>query len=201
MTNDKWIDTIREVINIGIGDTAAALSDLVNSRVIIRVPDIHILETKVVPDFIDKEIKSLGVYIAQNFHGIIKGKAVLFYTKESSVSLLKNLTGDFLNLDILSERSMSILQEIGNILLVSCISTISNIIGGRINFEIPHVTVEVSEGYFVNLLKGLDEMDKTIIVKNEMTIKDKNISGYIFILLGFRDFKMVIEKIQRKIAQ
>ena len=201
MTNDKWIDAVREIINIGIGDTAAALSDLINERVIIRVPDVHILGTNEVPDFINKEIKSLGVYIAQGFHGTIKGKAILFYTKESSISLIKNLTGDSLNLDILSERGMSILQEIGNILLVSCISTISNIIEDRITFEIPHVTVAISEGYFANLIKGLDEMDKTIIVKNEMTIKDKNISGYIFIILGFRNFKTIIDKIQKKMAQ
>ena len=43
-------------------------------------------------------------------------------------------------------------------------------------------------------------MDKAIIVKNDMIIKEKEISGYIFILFGFHDFKTVIEKIERKLG-
>jgi len=61
------LDIIKEVVNVGIGDAAAALSALVNSRVIIEVPEIHIINAQDAPDFIQKEIRSLGVYISQDF--------------------------------------------------------------------------------------------------------------------------------------
>jgi len=81
----------------------------------------------------------------------------------------------------------------------SCMSEISNMIEGKISFDLPEVTVEVSESYFKNLLKDLHDLDKAIIVKNEMRIKDTDINGYLFVLLSFEDFRLVIDMLQGKL--
>ncbi len=200
MYNDNSVtDIIREIINIGIGEAANSLSKLVNTRIIIKVPDIHIVSTADIDKYILNEVKSLGVYMSQNFSGLIKGRTLLFYTEECSVSLLNAIYGQTLKTTALTESGIATLNEIGNIIMGSCMSEVSNMIEGKISFDLPEVTVEVSESYFKNLLKDLHDLDKAIIVKNEMRIKDTDIKGYLFVLLSFEDFKLVTDMLQGKL--
>ena len=201
MTDDMTLDIIREVVNIGIGDAASALSVLINSRVSIKVPDIHILNTPEASAFIQQEIGSLGIYIAQDFQGVFRGKALLFYSKKSCSALLNAITGDISIASAMTETAMATLQEIGNIIMVSCITTISNMLEDTVEFQVPDVTLEISENYFKNLVKGHESLDKTIIVRNQMVIQDKEIEGYFIILLSYDDFLLLIEKMAEKIMK
>ncbi len=51
--NDDNLDIVREIINIGIGEAADALSKLVNTRVIIKTPDICIMDAAEVHHYIE----------------------------------------------------------------------------------------------------------------------------------------------------
>lgn len=198
MYNNQSLDIIREVINIGIGDAADSLSKLVNIPVIIKLPDIHIMDTKEVNNYIKNELKSLGVYMSQNFSGTIKGKTILFYTKECSVSLLNAIYGDRIKTSSLTETGIVTLNEVGNIIMVSCISQLANLLETRISFDLPEVTVEISDNYFKNLLNDMGELDKSIIIKSEMAIKERDIQGYIFVLLSFKDFNFIVDTLKKK---
>ena len=199
MDEDLTLDIVREVINIGIGDAAAALSELVHDRVTIELPEVHIVESKKAPEFLKKELTSLGVYISQKFTGAINGKTLLFYTKESCQSIIKTVLKKDSISSALTDTAISTLQEIGNILMVSCISTIGDIIEDKIFFEIPDVTIEISEGYLGKIINDLNEMDKTIIIRNQMMVKKQKIQGYIFLFLGFNDFLLIVDKMKKKI--
>jgi len=199
MNEDMTLDIIREMVNIGVGDAAAALSDLVQSRVLIKTPEVLILDSKDLPNIMLKEVQTLGVYITQGFHGRIRGRALLFYTKNSCNSLIKTILGKDIVTSALTDNAIATLQEIGNILMVSCVSNISNMIEDSVSFEIPDVTIEMSEGYILNIVKDLGELDKTIFVRNQMVVKEKEIEGYIFLLLSFKDFLFVVREIENKI--
>ena len=101
----------------------------------------------------------------------------------------------------ISETEMSTLNEIGNIIMVSYISAISNFVEDRIRFSLPETTVEISETYFANLVNELEAFDKAIVVKNRMRIKKTNIEGYLFLLLSFDDFYAVAEILKNRLAK
>ena len=189
------IDIIREVVNIGIGEAASALSELVKDRVYINVPDIQIMDLVDVPAYIKSEMEALGILISQDFHGLIDGKVLLTYSRECSISLVNSLYGITKDIASLTNTDIATLQEVGNIIIVSCISAISNIIEVRLNFTIPQVTMGVSSEYFQDLMKDLGEFEKCIIIKNQITIRGNDIRGYIFVLLTFRAFELVTEKL------
>ena len=197
MYEEKHVDIIREVVNIGVGEAAAALSDLVKSRVFIQVPDIRIMDAALVPDYLQNEVQNLGVHITQSFQGRVKGKSVLCYSREASVSLLEVLMGKRETLS-LSESDMATLQEIGNLLLVSCLSGISNIIEDRFIFDMPHVTLNGRIQSFKNLVSDIMEFNQAVVIKTEMAVKHTKIRGYIFILLGFKELRSIIETLERK---
>lgn len=89
---EQSLDTMKEIINIGMGESADALSGLVGTRVIINVPNVHIMDIVRVFPYIQEEMASIGVYIAQDFKGLISGKTILCYTHECCISLLKTYT-------------------------------------------------------------------------------------------------------------
>jgi chemotaxis protein CheC len=201
MTSEIFLDIVKEVINIGMGEAASALSRLVKTRVVIRSPDVRIIETKYIYQYIQDQVSSIGVYISQNFQTPARGRTILFYTRECSISLLNAVYGEGVKTSTLTESGIATLNEIGNIIMGSCMAEISNAVEGRVIFDLPEVTVDISENYFRNLINDLDGQNRAIIVKNEMRIKEMDIQGYLFVLLAFNDFKAVIERLEERIRQ
>ena len=202
MSEDKRsLDTMKEIINIGLGEAADALSRLVDTRVVITVPDVHIMDIADVFPYIKAQVTSLGVYIAQDFKGMISGKTIMCYTQECSISLLNTIYGSKMHVSTISESSISTLNEIGNIIMVSYISAISNFIEDKVRFELPETSVEISEKYFEHLLHELKTFEKAIVVKNVMGIKESEIEGHLFVLLSFKDFYHVVQRIERKLLK
>lgn len=128
---DRRLDIIREVINIGNGEAADALSKLIRTPIRIKLPDIRIMDMDEVLEYIRKEVSSIGVYISQNFKETVTGKTLLFYTKECSISLLNVIYGHTIKTSSLTESGIATLNEIGNIVMVSYMSQISDMIGAR----------------------------------------------------------------------
>ena len=200
MNDTEAVDAIKEVINIGIGEAANSLSELVRDRVQIRVPDIRILDLADVPAYMHSEMEHLGLCISQDFHGLISGKMVLAYSRKCSVSLLNRLYGRTRDMSSLTNTDIATLQEVGNIIMVSCISAIGNIIEGRLIFNMPQVTAKISNGYFEKIARDLEGFEKCIIIKNDMTIKKDDISGYTFIILTFQALQLVTQKLSKAIT-
>ena len=200
MTDERTLDIIREVINIGSGEAAVALSSILGSRILIKVPEISILTIPEVEPFIQREMRSLGVYISQDFNGPFRGKALLCYTRDCSRTLLEQLTGQPAVTTHLSEAEESTLQEIGNILMVSCLTTIADMIDGRILFQIPQVTEGVSDTFFAHLVGELNGYDRAVLTKNKLSVQDQEIDGYLFVMLGVSDFERLVERLEKKAA-
>lgn len=198
MFEEKHVDILKEVINIGIGEAAAALSDLVDGRVNIHVPEVKIMAATDIPEYLKADMEDLGVYISQVFQGQIAGKSVLCYSKEASRSLLEIIMGTKIATLSLSDSDTETLQEVGNLILVSCLSAISNMIEDRFIFDMPHVTLNGHIPYFKDLIKDIMEFEQAVVVKTGMLIKEINVMGYIFILFGFRELKVVIETLEKK---
>ncbi len=196
MVDDLSTDIIREIINIGIGDAAYALSELAGTAVLINTPMVRILKVDEVPEYIRQEVPSVGVYISQDFEGLMAGRALLFYTTDCSLSLLRAIVKETNQTTSLTQTDMATLQEIGNIILGSCLATIGNLLEARFRFSMPHVTVEVSDQYFRNLLQELSTYERAVVLKTSITVRENDIRGHIFFLLSFKDFHLLVEKLK-----
>ena len=201
MFEEKQVDIIREVVNIGIGEAAFALAQLVKNRVLIQVPELKILSNKDLSGYLRAEMKSLGVYISQSFSGHIDGKSILCYSREAALALIEVITGKEIETLTISDSEKAVLQEIGNIILVSCVSAISNSIEGRFIFGMPYVTLDGHTKHLDNLRKDLNRFDQAVVIKTEMAVKESDIMGYIFILLGIKELRSVVEQLEQRLTQ
>jgi chemotaxis protein CheC len=131
-------DAIREIINIGIGRAAATLSDLLGTRVELKVPRVTL---RLVGDGREAEFTSpdgRDVAIIQDFRGDISGRAALVLGHASGLRLAQ-LLGDMAEpVDELDLEMSGILTEVGNIMLNSVLGALANIIRAHLVYTVPH---------------------------------------------------------------
>ncbi len=198
MDDSMKIDILREVLNIGIGDAADSLSKIINAPVKISIPKIELIKIDDIPDFIEEKIKSTGVFVSQDFSGSIEGKVILAYSRQSANSLLVTVVKERRYGNNFSKSDISILEEIGNLIMVSCISTIVDVIETDVCFSLPVVSTNLAVEYFKLLSQRMQEYEHCIVATNRMEISDIVFESLIYILLSVSDLENMVETLYKK---
>ncbi|WP_317367861.1 chemotaxis protein CheC [uncultured Tyzzerella sp.] len=138
------IDMLKEVANIGTGNAATSLSNLVNQRISMTVPTVKMPEFKNLADIIggaDALIAGLLVGISGDVDGIM----MYLMTEKSACTLAKEIMGrDKNNFTEFDEIDYSMLTEIGNILTSSYLTALSQLMNYKINQSVPSLSVDMA---------------------------------------------------------
>lgn len=138
------IDMLKEVANIGTGNAATSLSNLVNERISMTVPTVKMPEFKHLADIIggaDALIAGLLVGISGDVDGIM----MYLMTEKSACTLAKEIMNrDKNNFSEFDEIDYSMLTEIGNILTSSYLTALSQLMNYKINQSVPSLSVDMA---------------------------------------------------------
>ncbi len=178
--SEMQYDLLKELFNLGIGNAAASLSQLVNQEVILSVPTL-IFETK------DELVQRLGVderviSVSQAMDGPFSMNSMIVFSPEDSFDLVKQLLDQHLSDETLAELQSEALSEIGNIVLNACIGVIADALGESFSIELP----VFRDAPAIDMLE--DAMDEgtnillTIIVK--MELRQNNVEGHLVFILN-----------------
>jgi chemotaxis protein CheC len=77
--NELEKDVLREIISIGLARAADSFSSFAKGGVLLDVPDIKIIEPKVLPDVID-EFEEIYFVVRSDISGELNGKTFLLFT-------------------------------------------------------------------------------------------------------------------------
>ena len=110
------LDVLREIGNVGAGNSATALSQLINRRIDMNVPKVSVVPLDEVPDLVGgPETIVVGVFL--RVYGKAPSNILFLMPKDSAFYLVDALmgkeSGETTHLDMMAE---SALMEIGNIL-------------------------------------------------------------------------------------
>lgn len=138
------IDMLKEVANIGTGNAATSLSNLINQRISMNVPTVKMPEFKHLADIIggaDALIAGLLVGISGDVDGIM----MYLMTEKSACTLSKEIMGRAKNsFSEFDEIDYSMLTEIGNILTSSYLTALSQLMNYKINQSVPSLSVDMA---------------------------------------------------------
>ena len=191
MLTSKERDTITEIINIGVGKGSAALYDMIQTEIILRVPYINVINYDGLLKEID-EIESDKVHSVElQFKGQYKGFSNIIVSSNSASTLSGLLTDMDPNSIELKEIQDGIIVEVGNIILNAIMGSFGNILETSIDFEIPKSYI----GQKSNLFQYLDreKYDQILVCKTDFSIRSKNISGKILIVYEINSFNKLKE--------
>jgi chemotaxis protein CheC len=173
------LDALREVGNIGAGNAATALSQMINRRIDMTVPQVDILPVEKVISKIGYEEERVIAVVLRIF-GDIPGNVIFLLTMESAGSIVEMLTGMKSSGD-LSELQISALQEIGNILTGAYINSIVRLTGLTMISSVPAISSDMLYSLMTTVYVESEQMDEYMMsIEARFTEGDRHIDGYFF---------------------
>ena len=177
-----YYDVLREIGNIGAGNAATSLAQLLNTKVDISVPKIELLDFKEVGEAMGgEELLVAGIYL--RIEGDLSGSIMFLMEEKAAHELVAKLMGSATEQEHqLNEIEMSALKEIGNIITGAYLNSLSTLTNMKIIPSIPDLCVDMAGAILSVPAIEFGEMgDKMLMI--ETTFTDfSTIDGY-FVLV------------------
>ncbi len=176
-------DVLREIGNIGAGNATTALSQMINSKIDMKVPKVDLLEFKELSDIVGGA-ENLVVGILFTLEGQIEGMMMFMIDMAASRHLVNSLMGDMSNTSgEFNEMELSALNEIGNIIAGAYLSSLSTLTNILITASIPYMAIDMAGAILsVPAIEFGKIGDKALLIETEFVDDDKAVNGY-FILI------------------
>jgi len=196
LLTEKQRDALGEVINIAFARTAASLSQLSGSRVLLDAPGVEVLAIDEVPGALANFIKQEVVTVHQIFSGPVSGDALLMLNYDGAVNLTDLLCEYGLKPHTLDASAREALTEIGNILLNACLGVFGNLLRVHVSFSMPRLHLESLDKMLRSITIGAEDLRYAVVVSTEFRVKESAVSGYLAIVLGVSSLDRLLRAIE-----
>jgi len=189
-------DVLRELGNIGAGNATTALSQMINSKIDMKVPKVELLDFKELPDIVGGA-ECLIVGILLTLEGDIQGM-MMFMLDESAAHHLVNL---LMNKEInsfgeFSEMDLSALQEIGNIISGAYLSSLSQITNLTITSSIPYMAIDMAGAILsVPAIEFGKVGDKALLIQSQFGEDEIEVNGYFILIPTIDSYTQILSSL------
>lgn len=179
--SDLEKDALIELVNMGVGRSALNLRELVGEQVLLSVPSLTILTKSQAATQLHDKNSHLLIAVRQTFDGDFSGRALLIFHETNSLELVRAVAGLHLSVEDIAELEHEALAEIGNIILNGCMATVANLLQRTLVMSMPEVLQGRGHDFFD--LKNATDDDVVIFVHIHFSLKGKEISGYVAMVM------------------
>ena len=177
------LDALREIGNVGAGNSATALSQIINHRIDMNVPEVSIVPLGDVPDLVGgPDTVVVGVFL--RVYGSAPGNILFLLPRESAFLLVDMIMGkqrgSTQTLDFMDE---SALMEIGNILAGAYLNALFNLTQLSLLPSIPALAMDMAGAILSVVLIQLGQMgDHALVIETEFKTDEEGIKGHFFLV-------------------
>jgi len=189
-------DALKEVGNIGIGHATTSLSQMVNKRVWISLPDLKLIPLIKVPDLVKNEAPVIGIIL--ELTGDTKGFLLLLLSKKSAKYLINLVLGTVSETETFDEMEQSVLKEVGNIMSGTYITSLSNFLGISIGLSPPLNIYDMADAIINQVVCMMSrDVEDVLFINTEFTINTEKIEGKILIFTDSASLSKILDAINR----
>ncbi|MBO5514569.1 MAG: chemotaxis protein CheC [Schwartzia sp.] len=177
------LDALREIGNVGAGNSATALSQIINHRIDMNVPQVSIVPITDVPDLVGgPDVMVAGVFL--RVYGAAPSNILFLLPQESAFYLVDMILGkphgETKTLDFMDE---SALMEIGNILAGAYLNALFNLTKLSLLPSIPALAMDMAGAILSVVLIQLGQMgDHALVIETEFQADEDGIKGHFFLV-------------------
>lgn len=177
------LDALREIGNVGAGNSATALSQIINRRIDMNVPKVALVPLDTVPDLVGgPDTIVVGVFL--RVYGKAPGNILFLLPQRSAFYLVDTLMGkkhgETEKLDFMDE---SALMEIGNILAGAYLNAFFTFTQISMLPSIPALAMDMAGAILNVVLVQLGQMgDTAMVIETEFLSEDDGINGHFFLV-------------------
>lgn len=190
---EMQIDTIKELMNVGVNESTNILSSMLSVDVELDVPDVKIVNTKDLLSELDSlgpgELSAVNMEFRNSFSGISQ----IVFSQESANKLVQVFSTEVLHIEEFDEIKAGALVEIGNIILNAVLAEFSNFFKHEFEFFVPEYFENYKHDFFDKIDKYVD--DVVLIGTAIFSIEKYKISGDIVLYFNIKSFNYFISLI------
>lgn len=190
------LDVMREIGSIGTGSAATALSGLVGEQVRMTVPNIEI------KDFNDA-ITLLGgpedvvAAVLVRMSGDVNGTMLFLLRMEFVNAVLSRILGKRIDdYSQLYEMEISVLTEVGNIMISSYVNAISKLAGMDIHLSVPAIAVNMLGGIMsVPMAEMGYDTDSLMLINGKLVLNEEHHDSTLLMLPDIESLNKLMSKL------
>lgn len=194
--DDLEFDVLTEIGNIGAGNATTALSQLINTRIDMRVPQVRLLSFAELAEIIGGA-ERLVAGILLNLEGDINGSMLFVLERNDAKMMVQQLTGfgqpgetEFTDLD------KSALQEVGNIISGAYLSAISSMTNLTISVSVPSLAFDMAGAILSVPAIEFGKMgDTALLIESQFKDLDVDISGYFILIPTVESYARILKSL------
>ncbi len=177
------LDALREVGNIGAGNAATALAQMINARIEMTVPRVTILPLGDVPDLTGGADRFVvGVYLGVT--GSARASILFVLPVENALRLVDMLMarnpGETTSFD---EIEVSALQEVGNIIASTYLNALAMFTGLTFMPSVPALGMDMAGAILNAVLAQFGAVgDYVLLLETEFRKEGEDVVGHFFVL-------------------
>lgn len=177
------LDALREIGNIGAGNSATALSQILNKKIDMNVPRVSLVPIDEVPDLVGGP-DAVIVAVFLRVYGKAPGNILFLLPRENALLMVDDLMqrprGTTQQLD---ELDISALKEVGNILTGSYLNAFFHFTNIAMLPSIPALAVDMAGAILNIVLVQLGQMgDHAMVIETKFLAEDDSVKGHFFLV-------------------
>ncbi|CAK0767079.1 chemotaxis protein CheC [Gammaproteobacteria bacterium] len=177
------LDALTEVFNVGAGRAASSLSEIVSEEIELSVPRIQFYQSsEITAKSLSLDSPRLGA-VKQHFNGPFDSTAMLLFTEERALEIVRDMMGSQLDVEELAEFEQEAMCELGNIILNACLSVMADMLGLTLASSLPVYFVDTSE-VIIQQIVNEDNHPVMLALHIDLNIKARHSNGYLVFLFS-----------------
>lgn len=195
--NFTHIDVLRELGNIGMGNAATALSQMLSNKVEMSVPVAELLDKEQAADYLKKlQTTSLGIVL--KLSGDMKGSIIHILRKSFAERIINFFfPASIDNIEDIDDMSMSVISEVGNITSASYVNALASMTGMFIDISTPTPCPDLVEAVLNPSETNADANfgNSFLFIDNSFYIDHEEIKSNLILLPEANSLNMIFEKL------
>ncbi len=186
------LDVLKEVGNIGAGHAATALSKMLNKPVDMHIPKVNVLHFEEITDSLNGA-EEVVIAIFMRVEGEAPGNMFFILSQLSAKKLVGQMAGIQSEMDeMFSEMELSALQEIGNILVGSYLSSLADFTQLHLYPTVPSLAIDMAGAILSYGLIQFGEMGEHALLIDTKFLEDKQeVEGHFFFIPDPESFRQI----------
>lgn len=176
-------DVLKEIGNIGAGNAATALSQLLSTKVEMTVPDVSIVPLQSAGEVLgNPEVLTVAIYT--QFFGDITGKILVLFAQEEAVYLADMVFDRSVGSSHqLGEMEKSALQEVVNIMAGAYLDAVIRLTDLNLLPSVPAYACDMAGAIINTALSDLGAIgDFAVLIETQFTITQRRLQGHFFLV-------------------
>ncbi|HAQ06192.1 MAG TPA: CheY-P-specific phosphatase CheC [Bacillus bacterium] len=198
--SDVHLDILKEVGNIGAGHAATALSTLLNKKIDMKVPSVRVVSFDEMMEMAGGA-ESVVASVFLRIEGDAPGRMFFILPIQQAEKFISQLIGDqsftFTEQPV-NDLAMSALQELGNILSGSYLSSLSDFTRLSMYPSVPALSIDMAGAVIsFGLLELSQVSDFAIVIDTALNEEDaqlpESVKGHFFLLPDPDSFNIIFK--------